>query len=113
MAALPRYVAGAALARTADAGAVVGLVLLATTGPAGSGAAGLLAACITAPHLAGPLVAQRLDRSPDVRKLLALACLVYAVALAAGSTTVGRSPLAVSLALLVPPGSAGPCSPAV
>jgi len=108
VAALPRYVAGAALARTADAGAVVGLVLLATTGPAGAGAAGLLAACITAPHLAGPLVARRLDRSPDVRKLLALACLVYAVALAAGSTTVGRSPLAVSLALLVPAGLCGP-----
>jgi MFS family permease len=108
VAALPRYVAGAALARTADAGAVVGLVLLATTGPAGPGAAGLLAACITAPHLAGPLVARWLDRSPDVRRLLALACLVYAVALAAGSTTVGRAPLAVSLALLVPAGLCGP-----
>jgi hypothetical protein len=105
---LGRYVAGAALARTADAGAVVGLVLLATGGPAGSGAAGLLAACITAPHLLGPVLARWLDRSTDVRRLLAVACLVYAAALAAGSTTLGRSPLAVSLALLVPAGLCGP-----
>jgi MFS family permease len=106
--ALARYVAGAALARTADAGAVVGLVLLAAAGPAGSGAAGLLAASITAPHLAGPVVARRLDRSRDIRKLLALACLIYAVALAAGSASVGRTPLAVSLALLLPAGLCGP-----
>jgi hypothetical protein len=104
--ALARYVAGAALARTADAGAVVGLVLLAGTG--NSGAAGLLAACITAPHLVGPVLARRLDRTADVRTLLAAACLVYAVALAAGSATVGRWPLAVSLALLVPAGLCGP-----
>ena len=106
MGALARYVAGAALARTADAGAVVGLVLLA--GTAGSRAAGLLAASITAPHLVGPVLARRLDRSTDVRRLLAAACLVYAAALAVGSTTVGRSPLVVSLALLVPAGLCGP-----
>jgi hypothetical protein len=108
VAALVRYVAGAALARTADAGAVVGLVLLATTGPAGPAAAGLLAAAVTAPHLAGPVLARRLDGARDVRPLLALACACYAAALGAGSALVGRAPLALPVLLLVVAGACGP-----
>ena len=108
MGGLARYVTGASLARTADAGAVVGLVLLATTGPAGAGAGGLLAAAVTAPHLAGPLLARRLDRARDARPLLASACAAYAVALAGAALLVGRAPLAVPVLVLVLAGLCGP-----
>jgi len=55
---LVRYVAAATLARTADGGAVVAIVLMVTTSGAPGWLAGLLGACITAPHLLGPLVAR-------------------------------------------------------
>ncbi len=70
-----RYVVTATLARAADSGAAVGLVLLAVepvTGlPHGARAGGLLAAALTAPHLAGPWLARWLDRASDGRYLLA------------------------------------------
>lgn len=48
------YFIGACLLRGADAAAIIGVVLAAR--PAGAGdATGLLAACITLPHLAGPV----------------------------------------------------------
>ncbi len=105
---LARYVLAAALARTADGGAVVAVVLL-VDASGGSGAlAGVLAACLTAPHLLGPFVARPLDVVRDGRRVLAVACLVYAVALGAGVVTYGRVPAVATGALLVVAGTCGP-----
>jgi hypothetical protein len=57
---LVRYLAAATLVRAADGGAAVGLVLL-----GGPRLGGLLAACLTAPHLVGPALARRLDSARD------------------------------------------------
>ena len=45
--------------------------------------AGLLGACITAPHLLGPLVARSLDSCRDGRVLIAWACIIHGATLAA------------------------------
>ncbi|NVM77426.1 hypothetical protein FHW83_003232 [Duganella sp. SG902] len=106
--ALARYVAAASLARMADGGAVVAVVLLATTRGDGGQAAGLLGACLTAPHLLGPFIARRIDLADDGRKVIAAACLWYAAALAAAVATYGRVPLALTGVLLALAGLCGP-----
>ncbi|MDQ4504525.1 MFS transporter [Sinomonas sp. ASV322] len=80
---LARYVAAATLARTADGGAVVAVVLLAASSGSPGWLAGLLGASITAPHLLGPFVARRLDTARDGRSVIAAACLVHGATLAA------------------------------
>src|SRR4051812_34425569 len=85
MGAYGRYLAAATLARGADGGAAVGLVLLAAAAHAGAAAGGLLAAGLTAPHLLGPWAARRLDRARDGRRVLAAAFAGYAAALAAAT----------------------------
>src|SRR3954447_21407133 len=109
---LTRYLLAATLARGADGGAAVGLVLLATSGATGlsNGAAvgGLLAAALTAPHLLGPWVARRLGQARDGRVLLAGACVGYGLALGAAALLLGRVPLAVVVAAVVVTGACGP-----
>src|SRR3954466_9752370 len=110
--ALPRYLLAAPLARGADGGAAVGLVLLATS-PAtglrhGAAAGGLLAAALTAPHLLGPLVARQLDRARDGRGVLATACVAYGFALGGAALLLGRVPLAFVAAGVVVTGLCGP-----
>ncbi|MEU7610253.1 MFS transporter [Micromonospora sp. NPDC049204] len=110
--ALPRYLVAATLARGADAGGAVGVVLLATlpavgaTRPALLG--GLLATCLTAPHLLGPLLARWLDRAEDGRGRLAVGFVTYAAAVAAAGLLLGRVPVGVPVALLIAAGACGP-----
>jgi hypothetical protein len=80
---LTRYVAAATLARAADGGGVVAIVLVATTSGAPGWLAGLLGASITAPHLLGPFLARRLDTASDGRNVIAFACLIHGGTLAA------------------------------
>jgi hypothetical protein len=109
---LGRYLVAATLARTADAGAGVGLLLLCLARadrvdhPVVTG--GLLTAALSAPHLVGPVLARRLDLAADGRRVLALACGGYAGGLAAAALLLGRAPLVV-VALLV--AGAGACGP--
>ncbi|MFI2204217.1 MFS transporter [Streptomyces sp. NPDC020192] len=105
---LARYVAAAALARTADGGAVVAVVLLVTSSGGSGTLAGALGACITAPHLLGPFVARPLDLAHDGRKVIATACLLYAGALSAGVLTYARVPSPVTALLLAAAGTCGP-----
>src|SRR5215210_3970528 len=110
--ALARYLLAAVLARGADAGAAVGLVLLATS-PAtglrhGAAAGGLLAAVLTAPHLVGPWAARRLDQARDGRVVIAAACVAYGAALGGASLLLGRAPLALVVAAVVVAGACGP-----
>jgi MFS family permease len=109
---LVRYLVAATLVRGADAGAVVGLVLLAIDPDrrerAGPAIGGLLAAALSAPHLLGPWIAHRLDRVRDGRGLLAASYLGYGVALAIGTLTVGRAPAAVAIVAVAVAGACGP-----
>jgi MFS family permease len=108
---LVRYVVAATLARGADGGAAVGLVLLATATPHLSRASmigGLLATCLTAPHLLGPVVARFLDRAHDGRRLLAGAFALYGVTLTAGSVALGKVPVLLVGGLVAVAGLCGP-----
>ncbi len=111
-AALRRYLASATLARSADGGAGLGLVLLALQPQAHlhrpAAVAGLLVAALSAPHLAGPLVARRLDAAADGRRILAIAFTAYAAFLAATALLFGHVPIAVIGATVVAAGLCGP-----
>jgi hypothetical protein len=102
----------ATLARGADAGAAVGLILIAASPAAslthGVRAGGLLAAALTAPHLLGPWVARRLDGARDGRRVLAAAFAAYGIALATASLGLGHLPFPTVLAAVVAAGACGP-----
>lgn len=106
--ALARYVFAATLARSADGGAVVAIVLLVTASGAPAWLAGLLGACITAPHLLGPFVARRLDSARDGRSVIALACMVHGATLAATVLLYPVTSPVVPAVLLVASGLVGP-----
>jgi hypothetical protein len=111
MAALGRYVLAATLARAADGGAAVGLLLLAVhtvPGPHATAIGGLLAAGLTAPHLLGPWVARRLDTARDGRWFLAGTFVGYGVALGAAALALGHVPLPVVFATTILAGACGP-----
>jgi hypothetical protein len=105
---LARYVAAATLARTADGGAVVAIVLMVTTSGEPGWLAGLLGACITAPHLLGPLVARSLDSCRDGRVLIAWACIIHGATLAAAVLLYPVTWPALTGFLLVASGLVGP-----
>jgi MFS family permease len=105
---LTRYVAAATLARTADGGGVVAIVLVVTTSGGPGWLAGLLGASITAPHLLGPFVARRLDTARDGRTVIALACLIHGCTLAAAVLLYPHTPAVVPALLLILSGLVGP-----
>ena len=109
---LLRYLLAAVLARGADAGAAIGLLLhclglgdqIAQPVLTGS----VLAAAIAAPHLVGPVLARRMDAARDSRRVLAAAMAAYGVFLAAGALLLGRAPLALVIILVALAGASGP-----
>jgi hypothetical protein len=105
---LARYVLAATLARSADGGAVVAIVLLVTTSGAPGWLAGILGACITAPHLFGPLIARRLDTARDGRTVIAMACMAHGVTLAAAVLLYPVTWSIVPALLLIASGLVGP-----
>lgn len=109
---LTRYMATATLARGADGGAGLGLILLALTPGAQlthpAQVSGVLVAGLSAPHLAGPVLARRLDATADGRRVLAVTFAGYGVALAAGSLLLGRAPVPVVGFCVVAAGLCGP-----
>jgi MFS family permease len=111
MAAIGRYVLAATLARGADGGAAVGLLLLAVEtvpGRHATAVGGLLAAGLTAPHALGPWMARRLDRARDGRRFLAVMFVGYGVALGAAALALGHVPVPAVLAAAVVAGACGP-----
>ncbi len=105
---LLNYVLAASLARAADGGAVVGVVLLAMSNGASGAITGILGACITAPHFLGPFVARKIDTSDDGRKVIALACLVYAVVMTIAALSYGHISWILSGVLFSIAGICGP-----
>lgn len=105
---LARYVLAATLARSADGGAVVAIVLLVTGSGAPGWLAGILGACITAPHLFGPFIARCLDTARDGRTVIAMACVAHGVTLAAAVLLYPLAPPIVPALLLMASGLVGP-----
>ncbi len=109
---LVRYLSAAVLARGADAGAGIGLLLLCVDPASGLDrpvlVGSLLVAGLTAPHLLGPLLARPLDRLRDTGMMLAAAMAGYGILLAAATLGLGRLPL-LAVGLLV--ALAGACGP--
>ncbi len=105
---LARYVLAATLARLADGGGVLAVILLCVAGSHSAAWAGTLAACITLPHLAGPFIARRLDTSHDGRRVIAAACLIHTGLIVAATLTFSRVPLPVTGVLLTGAGLCGP-----
>lgn len=105
---LARYVIAAALARMADGGAIVAVVLLVNSHGGDGATAGFLGACLTAPHMLGPFVARRIDLADDGRRVIAFACVLYAIALSMGVIAYGRLPIAVVAATFIVAGCCGP-----
>lgn len=105
---LTRYVAAATLARAADGGGVVAIVLIVTTSGAPGWLAGLLGASITAPHLLGPFLARRLDTARDGRVVIAFACMVHGATLAAAVLLYPAVSPVVTALLLFASGLFGP-----
>ncbi|WP_037062581.1 hypothetical protein [Pseudonocardia acaciae] len=111
---LARYVVAAALVRTAEGGAAVGLVALAVDvrRDAGDGAVvgSLLAALLIAPAVLGPVVARPLDRARDARVPLAVAFVLFGGGLAGGAWLLAHASVALAA---VPITVAGGCVPVV
>lgn len=105
---LARYVLAATLARSADGGAVVAIVLMATTSGAPGWLAGLLGVCITAPHLFGPFIAGSVDTARDGRTVIALACMAHGVTLGAAVLLYPMTWPIVPALLLIASGLVGP-----
>jgi len=109
---LVRYIVAATLARSADGGAGLGLILLVLTpaahltNPGLTG--GLLVAGLGAPHVLGPVVARRLDATADGRRFLAVAFAGYGVALGAGAVLLGHVPTGIVGACIAIAGACGP-----
>lgn len=72
-----RYVLAAIFARAAIGGSAVAIVLLAREQGASGNVVGLLTACLTVPHIFGPVYGRWLDKGKDPRRLLSLTALGY------------------------------------
>lgn len=105
---LARYVLAATLARLADGGGVLAVILLCVAGSGSAAWAGTLAACITLPHLAGPFIARRLDSAHDGRRVIAAACLIHTGLIVAATLTFSSVPLLMTGVLLAGAGLCGP-----
>src|SRR3954452_15246464 len=105
-----RYAFAATVARTADAGAAVGVVLLAAAGSGVGGVrlGGLLAAALTAPHLLGARIGRLVDRARDPRRPLAAGCVGYAAALATATGALRLGLPVIGGGALVVAGACGP-----
>ncbi|MEB2704012.1 MFS transporter [Citrobacter koseri] len=105
---LVRYAFAAMLARIADGGGVLAVILLCHTSEQYSAVTGWMAACITLPHMLGPFIARSIDTARDGRRVIATACLVYAGVTGLLTATFGHVPLWLTALLLIATGLCGP-----
>lgn len=105
---LVRYAFAAMLARIADGGGVLAVILLCQSSEQYSAVTGWLAACITLPHMLGPFVARSIDTARDGRKVIVAACLSYAGLTGLLTATFGHVPIFLTALLLIAAGLCGP-----
>ncbi|HDX8327886.1 TPA: MFS transporter [Raoultella ornithinolytica CD1_MRS_4] len=96
------------LARIADGGGVLAVILLCQSSEQYYAVTGWMAACITLPHMLGPFIARKLDTASDGRRVIATACLAYAVITGIMTATFGHIPLLLTAFLLIAAGLCGP-----
>ena len=109
--AIVAYSTAATTARMGDAGAGLGIVLLAVSryGTAhGAPIGGALAAALTVAHLLGPWAGRLVDAAQDARRPLALGCVWYAGLLLAGALLLRAGAPWPAAACLLAAGGAGP-----
>ncbi|HEX3197393.1 MAG TPA: hypothetical protein VHR39_07520, partial [Propionibacteriaceae bacterium] len=91
---MPHYLSAAVLARIADEGARVSLVLLALDRAGSAAIGGTMVAALLVPHVvAAPLVGVLVDRARQPRWVLAAAMLIFAGSLFSAAALIGRAPL--------------------
>ncbi|MFD2165078.1 MFS transporter [Thalassotalea euphylliae] len=73
------YLWAATLARVATGGAAVAIVLLAHSFGASGKLIGVYSACLTVPHVLGPIYGKWLDKAKNPFSLIAAACVVFVV----------------------------------
>lgn len=105
---LVRYACAAMLARIADGGGVLAVILLCQSSEQYYTVTGWMAACITLPHMLGPFIARRIDTASDGRRVIAMACLAYAFITGIITVTFGHVPLLLTALLLIAAGLCGP-----
>lgn len=105
---LARYACAAMLARIADGGGVLAVILLCQSSEQYFTITGWMAACITLPHMLGPFIARSIDTANDGRRVIATACLAYATITALMTATFGHIPLLLTVLLLIAAGLCGP-----
>lgn len=74
---IQRYFIAATLGRMATGGSAVSIVLLATQNDNNGSLTGTLAACLTAPHILGPIYGRWLDSARDPRRILVSTALLF------------------------------------
>jgi hypothetical protein len=106
---MPHYLAAAVLARIADEGARVSLVLLALDKTGSAAIGGTMVAALLIPHVvAAPLVGVLVDRARQPRLVLASAMLIFAASLFCAAALLGHAPLWLIYVLLLVGGCCGP-----
>jgi Major Facilitator Superfamily len=106
---MPHYLSAAVLARIADEGARVSLVLLALDRAGSAAIGGTMVAALLVPHVvAAPLVGALVDRARQPRWMLAAAMLIFAGSLFSAAALIGRAPLWLIYVLLLAGGCCGP-----
>lgn len=103
-----RYAFAAMLARIADGGGVLAVILLCQSSEQYSAVTGWMAACITLPHMLGPFVARSIDTARDGRKVIVAACLTYAGLTGVLTATFGHVHIFLTALLLIVAGLCGP-----
>ncbi|WP_099035780.1 hypothetical protein [Lacimicrobium alkaliphilum] len=97
-----RYIFAAVLARSATGAAIVAVVLLARDNGAGGAFSGALAACLTLPHLLGPLYGRWLEHAANPCGLIGSAALIFVASFQAAIISFGADlPVFVTLLLLL------------
>lgn len=75
--ALVRYLLAAILVRTATGGSAVAIILLSRNVGAEGALVGALAACLTAPHVFGPIYGRWLEKANNAFIVIAVSCLLF------------------------------------
>jgi hypothetical protein len=106
---MPHYLSAAVLARIADEGARVSLVLLALDGTGSAAIGGTMVAALLIPHVvAAPLVGVLVDRARQPRWVLASAILIFAGSLFSTAALLSQGPVWLIYVLLFVGGCCGP-----
>ena len=77
---LSRYVIAAILARTSTGASAVAIILLSRSYGADGTTTGVFAACLTAPHIFGPVYGKWLEKAKNPYLLISFACLLFCIA---------------------------------